>query len=355
MSEETLSSILNTINNGNVEYSKEDMQILKFLEMVDKNRDVSSVEKPTPLHISTRSAKCKLTKKINMDKASIIIKNIIEKGLSDTIVGIEYKDISVGQIKKRKNENKTTKKTIKKTTKKSETNNNKNNKNNINKNGTEEKSQGRKKFYNQATIIIKPFKDGKNINVKFFLNGSISMTGCKNEDDGIMVIKNFINEMKKYPEIFDDKEHCENLDVLEYKITLINTDYKIGFKIDRTKLYKLLVENYKLYAVYDSSSYQGVKIGYMWNENNPYKDGICKCPRKCRLDKNMRKKNTCKLVTIAVFQSGNIIITGAYDIKQTMEAYEFINKILYDNYSLIVRFSILDCNVDDNDSDYELD
>jgi hypothetical protein len=177
------------------------------------------------------------------------------------------------------------------------------------------------------------------------------MTGCKNEDDGILVIKNFINEMKKYKNIFFDEEHIDELDVLDYKITLINTDYKIGFKIERSKLYKLLIENYKIYVSYDPSIYQGVKISYMWNENNKLKDGLCRCKDKCRLEKNLRKKNSCKIVTISIFQSGNIIITGASDLKQTIEAYNFINKILYDNYSITVRFSILDCDIDETLSD----
>ncbi len=115
------------------------------------------------------------------------------------------------------------------------------------------------------------------------------------------------------------------------------------------QLYNLLVKNYQIYVSYDPAIYQGVKISYMWNEKNSHKDGLCKCDKQCRLEKNLRKKNICKIVTIAIFQSGNIIITGASNIKQTNEAYNFINKILYDNYSSVVRFSILDCEISNSD------
>jgi TATA-box binding protein (TBP) (component of TFIID and TFIIIB) len=36
----------------------------------------------------------------------------------------------------------------------------------------------------------------------------------------------------------------------------------------------------------------------------------------------------CKKITIAAFQTGSIIITGARNRKQLDEAYEFMNKVL---------------------------
>jgi TATA-box binding protein (TBP) (component of TFIID and TFIIIB) len=329
MSVKNLNSLLNslTLKEDNHNYSKEDINMLKFLQMVNEKKNVSSIEKPSELHVSTKSAKCQLTNKIDMEKAANILKDIIENDESDTIVGLEYKDISVGCVKKPKNSNK-------------KSNDNDNDNNNVSK---------KKKFYNQVTILIKPFKEHKNINIKFFLNGSISMTGCLYDDDGIKAINNFITEIKKYPDVFYKKSDISTFAAINYNITLINTDYIVGFKIDRMKLYNLLVKNYKIYVSYDPAIYQGVKISYMWNEKNIYKDGLCKCDEKCRLEKNLRKKNICKIVTIAIFQSGKIIITGASDIKQTNEAYNFINKILYDNYSSIVRFSILDCEITNSD------
>lgn len=307
---DTFDILVSKIKNNKTGYSKEDLQLLNFLKNINQqNNNKDELKSPTPLRVSTQSAKCSLTYKLDMSKVVPVIKDIIDNKLSDTLVGLEYKDIGVGEIKRKK------------------------------KVSVSEK----KKFYNQVTVIGKPKKDGKNINVKFFLNGSISMTGCKDENDGIMTIVNIINELKKHPEALCDKNE---LNVKDYSITMINTDYEIGFKIDRDKLYNLLIDNYKVYSSYDPSIYQGVKVSYMWNKNNDKKDGVCKCEKICRLEKNMRKKNICKIVTIAIFQSGKVIITGASNIKQTREAYDFINKILYDNYSIIVRMSILDYQSD---------
>lgn len=309
---EVFDSLFTKIQANPENYSKEDIQLLKFLQSINQKNDVKELDPPTPLRISTQSAKCKLTYKLNMDKVAPIVKNIVEKNLSDTMVGFEYKDIGVGCIKRKK------KQTI----------------------------QEKKKFYNQATIVAKPSKNDKNITIKFFLNGSISMTGCKNEDDGLNAVKNFIEEIKSYPDAFDDDQDLNELNVIDYDITMINSDYQVGFKINRDNLYKLMVHNYKIFTTYDPSIYQGVKISYMWNKDNSEKDGICKCQNKCKLDKNSKKKNICKAVTIAIFQSGKIVITGANNIKQTIEAYNYINYILYENYSMIVRLSILDCDSD---------
>ena len=43
----------------------------------------------------------------------------------------------------------------------------------------------------------------------------------------------------------------------------------------------------------------------------------------------------CKKITISIFQSGNIIITGARSLEQINDAYSFINKVLKKDYSLL--------------------
>ena len=56
------------------------------------------------------------------------------------------------------------------------------------------------------------------------------------------------------------------------------------------------------------------------------------------------KKNAIlkKRVTIAVFQSGKIIITGADKIKQTKNAYNCINNIIHTNYQELRRITLQD-------------
>ena len=68
-------------------------------------------------------------------------------------------------------------------------------------------------------------------------------------------------------------------------------------------------------------------------------EGICQCTKQCDGKGDGNGNGNCKKITIATFQSGNIIITGARCNKQTMDAYNFINRVLRTNYNEIVRIS----------------
>ena len=67
---------------------------------------------------------------------------------------------------------------------------------------------------------------------------------------------------------------------------------------------------------------------YYYNENAVVKNGVCKCPKFCNGQGDGSDIGLCKRITIAIFQTGSIIITGARTQRQLDEAYEFINKIL---------------------------
>ena len=62
----------------------------------------------------------------------------------------------------------------------------------------------------------------------------------------------------------------------------------------------------------------------------------------------------CKKITIAVFRSGKIIITGARSMEQINDAYNFVNGLLKKNFNDVVRILIADrlneLNTAQNDS-----
>ena len=83
----------------------------------------------------------------------------------------------------------------------------------------------KKTFYNQATVHIH-HKD-KIVNVKIFKNGNIQMTGLKYEDQGKEVLQLVVEQlMRNNKDIFKKDE----LEVLYYKIVLINSDFDIKYK-----------------------------------------------------------------------------------------------------------------------------
>ena len=61
--------------------------------------------------------------------------------------------------------------------------------------------------------------------------------------------------------------------------------------------------------------------------------GICDCENPCN---GKGKDNTCKKITIAVFKSGKIIITGGRTKHNIQTAYKFINEFIEENSSGIL-------------------
>ena len=112
---------------------------------------------------------------------------------------------------------------------------------------------------------------------------------------------------------------------------MINSDFKVNFEIRLDYLYKIITQEYKIICSYEPCIYPGAKIEYYYPNN-----GFCKCTSFCT-----GKSETCKKITIAVFQSGCIIITGANKIEHIEIAYNFICDILSNNMKRIhVRFCI---------------
>ena len=124
-----------------------------------------------------------------------------------------------------------------------------------------------------------------------------------------------------------------------YKIVLINSDYFVGFEIRRDVLHKILIDKYGIYSSYEPCIYPGVNSKYYWNKD--YKDssfpGKCFCTENCSGKGNGEGNGKCKKITISIFQSGSVIITGARNMEQIVDAYNFINKVFEENYDSIKK------------------
>jgi TATA-box binding protein (TBP) (component of TFIID and TFIIIB) len=197
-----------------------------------------------------------------------------------------------------------------------------------------------KRFDNQVTIVYRTC-DQNNLNIKTFRNGNIQVTGIKSINQGYEVVDKMIEILKNLHDTKDKEvvENAKDLRNIDFKIRLINTDYKVGFSIKRENLHKILKNEYGLVCNYEPVIYPGVKLHYFYNKSNPHCDGICTCSKKCHDVKGGEGDGdmNCKKITIAIFQSGCIIITGSQTQAQIDECYSFINTILYDNVDRIEK------------------
>ena len=187
------------------------------------------------------------------------------------------------------------------------------------------KKTKKKIFYNQATVHV--VHDGKIMNVKLFNNGKIQITGLKGVDQGPILIQKLL-------------EYFQDLSVLTYdaflmnhKLVLINSDFDLGYEIDRETLHNEIIDA-GIYSSYEPCIYPGVNIKYFMNTNNF--DGICDCLSMCNGKGRADGDGDCKKVTIAVFKSGKVIITGGQHTDQLETAYRFIKNFIDERKELFV-------------------
>jgi len=183
-----------------------------------------------------------------------------------------------------------------------------------------------KTFFNQSTLVIRKLRDAtefKEVNLKLFANGGFQMTGVTTEEFSKEVLAWTIKELSTLPGISE-----KPLTVTKFAIQLLNSDYKVSALIKRAELHRLLCEQYNLSSTLETTIYQGVNTKYYYNEANAGTKGICMCPRFCNGQGDGSEIGACKRITIAAFQTGSIIITGARTKKQLDEAYDYTNQIL---------------------------
>jgi len=185
----------------------------------------------------------------------------------------------------------------------------------------------RKRFDNQLTIVL--WHDGSRYNIKLFKNGNVQITGVKSIEKGEKTIDFLIEIIKNVYEEYDKTilENVESLKNLNYRIRLINSDFRVNFEIRLDYLFTIVTKTYRINCSYEPCIYPGAKIEYYYPHN-----GYCQCTTFCN-----GKSDACKKITIAVFQSGCVIITGANKIEHVNIAYEFVCNLLKDNLEKIQR------------------
>lgn len=351
----------NESNNNDDNVSDLDQAMINYINFFN-NKEQSKIPIPTPFIVSTRSAMCKMEHISCLDLSKIvsfisynIISNIIfKKDLNYLIRGISIENIIIrfdeSYLKKYKKPYVKFFGNIIDPTNQEDCLLMFNNlhlleTNSLKKQGRQKNKKDNGDFYNSCSIIVKPSLDVKCVNIKLFNNGNITLTGSKGELDGFNSCSVLLNEMKKRKEIFPNTipSLIDESKIIGYRITMINSDFNTKFKIDLNKLLDILnnLED-NLFIKFNPEKYRGLIIGFFWNEKYKEQLGICHCSDKCKGKGNGKGEGQCKKITISIFKSGSIIITGGFLIKQVEDAYAFINNLLKQFYHDIIKLSILD-------------
>lgn len=182
----------------------------------------------------------------------------------------------------------------------------------------------KKNFFNQVSILFSSHKllnkhynnknndETKKINVKLFKNGSIQMTGCRDLNNIDKCLNILFERLKKNKDFVDDINKLTLENVYNFKIVMMNANFNCMFLINRNMLFKILLDNnYEVY--FDPIVRPPVSIKYKL------------------------KYNPSKQTSIFVFESGAINITGCNNYLEILESYNFINSIIYKNYSVLSK------------------
>jgi len=368
--EQTLFNTNENIDN----YEDMDLKIINFIKKMN-NKENEKIPDPTYFVISTHSAMCNISNINNIDLSKLvvyiaknIINNIILKKNTDYLIRgiivdnliIRFDEIYLKKYKKpyikylgnvidiySTDECLLMLSSIKLLENSS-----------LKKHGRQKKKDN-ENFYNSCSIIVKASADVKCVNIKLFNNGKITLTGSKCEFDGFYAASVLLEDMKKEKDIFPDNEEKDILEsnIINYKVTLINSDFNTNFKIDLLKLLTILNIDIGVFTKFNPEKYRGLIIGYFWNTFKKEQDGKCNCKSKCNGKGCGHGDGQCKKVTISIFKSGSIIITGGRIVKQIEDAYKLINDILKKHYHNIIKLSILDYinELDDSSVDEEID
>ena len=262
----------------------------EFKEFLDTNKEINNL--PKGISISTMCATCKLNTELDIDNIQLYLPLNIKD-----IITVKRSTTSIRSLLTQKTKNKRTKKIVQPI-----------------------KTKVINYFYNQITVVIR-VTDGETddinneprINLKLFKNGSVQMSGCKSLKSINIVLNKLVNKLKETKaKIIDDNiveikfvENPNMLNISNFKIDMINSNYQVNMKIDREKLYNLL-KSRNIKCSFEPCIRACVVIKYIPQNFNPDE----------------------KQVSIYIFLKGNIIITGARDRDHIISAYEYINNIL---------------------------
>ena len=201
-------------------------------------------------------------------------------------------------------------------------------------------------FYNCFVLVLRVVYNGifKEVNVKVFNTGKLEIPGIQKDDlldIALDLLIKILSPIADIPDLRYNPLLTENV--------LINSNFNCGFYIDRDKLFNLLRFRYKINSCYDPCSYPGIQCAFYYNLLSQDNDGrqvdrIILDDIGEDLDKKGNLKHIIK-IAFMIFRTGSVLIVGKCSEKVLVYIYEFIRKILQDEFHEIATSIILSSDI----------
>jgi TATA-box binding protein (TBP) (component of TFIID and TFIIIB) len=168
------------------------------------------------------------------------------------------------------------------------------------------RSKEKSAFYNcfVVNLRIKHKENFKEVHVKVFNTGKLEIPGIQCEKFFEIVKSKILETLAPYMSI------AVFFDIDKEETVLVNSNFHCGYYINRDKLFDILKYKYNIQASYDPCSYPGIQCKYMKPDKTNY-------------------------ISFMIFRTGSVLIVGKCDDIMLNEVYEYLKKLLHDEYATI--------------------
>ena len=180
------------------------------------------------------------------------------------------------------------------------------------------RSKKKSAFYNCFVLILRIMDNSefKEFHVKVFNTGKLEIPGIQTDAVFEMVMKMVVDVLTPHidggVEVIPDKTQT----------VLINSNFNCGFYINREVLFETLRSKYNIESIYDPCSYPGIQCKFYYQEGKSEQTGV-------------RSGDDNIDVSFMVFRTGSVLIVGKCQESVLLTIYEFLKKILYNEFSNI--------------------
>jgi TATA-box binding protein (TBP) (component of TFIID and TFIIIB) len=160
-------------------------------------------------------------------------------------------------------------------------------------------------FYNQITLVYTDEFSTKSI--KVFPNGSLQVAGCSDLFDCKRIISELCLLFETYlgkPSVAPDET---------FRVVMVNSNYSLNYNINLLKTVAQFEKYPDIFKVsFEPDRYSAVKIKF-------------------------KPAEEMKEITVSIFGTGKIIITGAETLKEIVYAYNIINESINEDPEIRIR------------------
>jgi len=183
------------------------------------------------------------------------------------------------------------------------------------------RSKKKSAFYNCFVMILRIKINDlfKEFHIKVFNTGKMEIPGIQNDTIYETVLSTILTTLQ--PHIKEPLGYLQKSDTV-----LINSNFNCGYYISREVLFDILKQKYNIQCIYDPCSYPGIQCKFYYNPNVEVQTG-----KQISAEEKGKYPNIVE-VSFMIFRTGSILIVGMCDDNVLYVIYDFLKKILIDEY-----------------------